>query len=45
MPISFTCPYCGLQTNVADVYAGKSGPCAQCGNTITIPGAPAAASR
>jgi prepilin-type processing-associated H-X9-DG protein len=38
MPISFTCPHCGLQTNVADEYAGKSGPCVRCGNTITVPG-------
>jgi prepilin-type processing-associated H-X9-DG protein len=44
MPIPFTCPYCGLQTNVADEYAGQSGPCARCGKTITVPpsiGAPA----
>jgi prepilin-type processing-associated H-X9-DG protein len=38
MPISFTCPYCGKQTNVADQYAGQSGPCAGCGQKITIPG-------
>lgn len=38
MPISFTCPYCGRQTNVADQYAGQSGPCAGCGQKITIPG-------
>ena len=42
MPISFTCPHCGRQTNVADQYAGQSGPCAGCGQKITIP-APAAA--
>ncbi|MHC4180442.1 MAG: DUF1559 family PulG-like putative transporter, partial [Planctomycetota bacterium] len=42
MPIQFTCPHCGAQTNVADEYAGSSGPCAQCGKTITVPpsGAP-----
>jgi len=40
MPIPFTCPHCGLQTNVADQYAGQSGPCAGCGNTITLPTAP-----
>jgi prepilin-type processing-associated H-X9-DG protein len=38
MPISFTCPHCGKQTSVADQYAGQSGPCAGCGQKITIPG-------
>lgn len=38
MPITFSCPHCGRQTNVADQYAGQSGPCAGCGQTITIPG-------
>lgn len=38
MPILFTCPHCGVQTNVADQYAGQTGPCTQCGGTITIPG-------
>ncbi len=37
MPIPFTCPYCGHQTNVADQYAGQTGPCASCGRTITVP--------
>ena len=37
MPIQFTCPHCGLRTNVSDEYAGQSGPCAGCGNTITVP--------
>jgi prepilin-type processing-associated H-X9-DG protein len=44
MPISFTCPHCGHQTNVDERYAGQSGPCASCGKTITVPpvsGAPA----
>ncbi|MBN1588040.1 MAG: DUF1559 domain-containing protein [Pirellulales bacterium] len=40
MPISFTCPFCGAVTNVADQYAGQTGPCAKCGQTITIPGTP-----
>lgn len=43
MPIPFTCPHCGMQTNVADEYAGQSGPCASCGRTITIPVGPAGA--
>jgi prepilin-type processing-associated H-X9-DG protein len=38
MPILFTCPHCGKQTTVADQYAGMSGPCSGCGQTITIPG-------
>ena len=37
MPIPFTCPHCGTQTNVADQYAGQSGPCASCGQPITVP--------
>lgn len=41
MPIPFTCPHCGLDTQVADQYAGQQGPCAGCGQTITIPGGPA----
>jgi type II secretory pathway pseudopilin PulG len=45
MPITFTCPHCGHRTDVADQFAGQSGPCARCGQTITIPlpaGAPGA---
>lgn len=37
MPILFTCPHCGLQTNVPDEYAGQSGPCVECGQRITVP--------
>ena len=37
MPIPFTCPHCGKQTTVDDQYAGRSGPCASCGETITVP--------
>ena len=44
MPISYSCPHCGKQFSVADQYAGQSGPCAACGQTITIPyGMPGAA--
>ncbi|HWB08087.1 MAG TPA: DUF1559 domain-containing protein [Pirellulales bacterium] len=39
--IAFTCPQCGSQTNVDDRYAGQTGPCRNCGATVTIPGAPA----
>ena len=38
MPITFTCPHCGKQTNVADQYAGQTGPCGGCGQQVTIPG-------
>jgi prepilin-type processing-associated H-X9-DG protein len=37
MPISFTCPHCGVQTQADDQYAGQSGPCSGCGQTVTIP--------
>jgi type II secretory pathway pseudopilin PulG len=37
MPISYSCPHCSKQFSVADQYAGQSGPCAACGQTITIP--------
>ena len=37
MSIQFTCPHCGVQTDVAEEYAGQSGPCAACGETITVP--------
>jgi prepilin-type processing-associated H-X9-DG protein len=38
MPISFSCPNCGHATQVADQYAGQTGPCAKCGKPVTIPG-------
>ena len=37
MPIHFTCPHCGTATEVADEYVGQTGPCAHCGQTITVP--------
>lgn len=37
MPISFTCPSCGQSSVVGDEYAGQTGPCRGCGNTVTIP--------
>ncbi len=40
MPIPFTCPHCGSYTNVDDRFAGQSGPCASCGQMITIPAGP-----
>lgn len=38
MTISFTCPHCQSTTQVDDAYAGQSGPCAKCGQTVTVPG-------
>lgn len=37
MPILFVCPHCQTKSQVADNYAGQSGPCAACGRTVTIP--------
>lgn len=37
MPFPFTCPHCGTRTVVADQYAGQTGPCAKCGQPVTIP--------
>ncbi len=46
MPIQFTCPHCQTEMNVDDRFAGSSGPCRNCGQTITIPGtAPASTSQ
>ena len=40
MAIPFTCPHCGLVTQVAEKYAGQQGPCAGCGKPVSIPDAP-----
>jgi hypothetical protein len=37
MPIPFVCPHCGAQTTVDERYAGQTGPCFQCGRTVTVP--------
>lgn len=37
MPIDFSCPHCGNRTQVADQYAGMSGPCSRCGQNVTVP--------
>ena len=42
MPIPFSCPHCGAATEVSDEFAGMSGPCARCGQTIAIPPLPSA---
>ena len=37
MTILFTCPHCGTQTDVHEEFAGRSGPCAVCGKSVTVP--------
>lgn len=37
MPIAYTCPHCGKQYSVAEQFAGQTGPCAACGQQITVP--------
>ena len=32
----FQCPHCGARTLVDPEYIGQTGPCAECGQTITI---------
>ncbi len=43
MPVLFTCPHCGAQTEVDDRYTGQSGPCYSCGKEVTVPSAAEAA--
>lgn len=48
MAIPFECPHCGKRTQVANQYAGQSGPCGECGQTVTVPalqGQPSSTSR
>ncbi|RMG01185.1 MAG: DUF1559 domain-containing protein [Planctomycetota bacterium] len=37
MPFPFRCPHCGHESLVDESYAGQSGPCAKCGQVITVP--------
>jgi len=37
VPIDFTCPHCGKQASFEDRYAGCTGPCAACGQMISLP--------
>ena len=37
LTIPFTCPFCGHFTEVEARFAGQSGPCVSCSNTITVP--------
>ena len=43
LPIPVKCNHCGTESNAPDQYAGTSGPCRGCGQTIVIPGIPGAA--
>ncbi len=43
MSIHVTCQHCGTQTQADEKYAGTSGPCRSCGQTLTIPANPFAA--
>jgi hypothetical protein len=45
MPVDFVCPHCGQQTWVDDKYIGETGPCAGCGNMVTVSPAKLAAAR
>jgi len=45
MPIQFTCPHCGVQTQVDDQFAGQTGACRQCGQSVSIPSPTGAAPR
>lgn len=37
MPITFVCPHCGNQTDVADDSVGQTVPCAACGQMVAVP--------
>lgn len=36
MPFEFVCPNCNTPTLVPDEYEGRSGPCAHCGQWVTV---------
>lgn len=37
MTIQFSCPHCANPMSVDDEFAGRTGPCKSCGQSITIP--------
>lgn len=37
MPFEFVCPFCHHRTRVDDKFAGQSGPCVNCGRTVSMP--------
>ena len=42
MTFEFVCPFCHSRIRVDDRFAGLSGPCAECGKQVTMPGKPKA---
>lgn len=42
MTFNFICPFCHSRIRVDDRFAGLSGPCAECGKHVTMPGKPKA---
>lgn len=37
MNSTFTCPHCGLVSEIDPAHIGKSGPCRGCGKEVTVP--------
>lgn len=37
MSATFTCPHCGLVSEIDPAHVGKSGPCRGCGKEVTVP--------
>jgi hypothetical protein len=37
MSASFTCPHCGLVSEIDPAHVGKTGPCRGCGKDVTVP--------
>jgi prepilin-type processing-associated H-X9-DG protein len=37
MSITFSCPHCGVTTEIGDQFAGQTGPCRSCGQKVTVP--------
>jgi hypothetical protein len=37
MNSTFTCPHCGIVSNIDPAHVGKTGPCKGCGKEVTVP--------
>lgn len=37
MSSTFTCPHCGIVSNIEPAHVGKTGPCKGCGKEVTVP--------
>jgi hypothetical protein len=37
MNTTFSCPHCGIVSNIEPAHVGKTGPCKGCGKTVTVP--------